>query len=442
MASVAKRVWTHKGAQKSAWVVRWLDRTGNHRQRTFEKKKDADLYRSQVETERVSRSLGTFISEKPINAIARDFLLSVEARSRDGRITKGTLKTIRTALRISILPSVGAIKLVELKAAEVENAYTQWVRDGLSPVTARGRIQVLNQLADFGVRHSYARQNVVIDALKSLRGIAPSPPIRTFSPPDIIHILRTAEMQGMGQHRRSWLMTRCIVNIAAFCGLRQGEILALQIDHIDLDARVIEVRQSLSPTDGIKAPKTRAGVRDVPMPVHVASLLRDWFSDGYTANSRGFLFIAGMGGRSSGVPLTGPGFSAGHWRPLLARAGFASGHSAQAAGATDRGDHMHFHALRHFAASWMIRNGMPIPDVAQLLGHARFDMTLKTYAHPIINGSRRLEMADSMASALFEGPPQVIAPVITAQNALRIGYAPATKSLKKNKKQNMVTSEA
>ena len=41
-------------------------------------------------------------------------------------------------------------------------------------------------------------------------------------------------------------------------------------------------------------------------------------------------------------------------------------------------EQLHFHALRHFAASWMIENGLPLPEVASLLGHSKFDTTLQT----------------------------------------------------------------
>jgi hypothetical protein len=51
MASVRKRVWTYDGKSKSAWTVRYVDNSGRLRQRIFEKKKDADTYRTQIETE-------------------------------------------------------------------------------------------------------------------------------------------------------------------------------------------------------------------------------------------------------------------------------------------------------------------------------------------------------------------------------------------------------
>ena len=61
---------------------------------------------------------------------------------------------------------------------------------------------------------------------------------------------------------------------------------------------------------------------------------------------------------------------------------------------------MHFHALRHFAASMMVDHGLPLTEVALLLGHSTFDMTLQVYAHPIAGGNRRSEAMQKIAAAL------------------------------------------
>src|SRR5579862_5410584 len=51
MATVTKRTWEHQGKTKAAWSVRYFDRTGSRRGKTFELKKDADAYRRKVENE-------------------------------------------------------------------------------------------------------------------------------------------------------------------------------------------------------------------------------------------------------------------------------------------------------------------------------------------------------------------------------------------------------
>ncbi len=62
----------------------------------------------------------------------------------------------------------------------------------------------------------------------------------------------------------------------------------------------------------------------------------------------------------------------------------------------------HFHALRQFAGTMMVDNGLPVTDVASLLGHAKFDTTLQVYAHPIAGGHRRHEALERMTAQLCD----------------------------------------
>lgn len=61
-----------------------------------------------------------------------------------------------------------------------------------------------------------------------------------------------------------------------YCGLRTGEVTALEWQDIDFDKRRIKVSRAMEGgTDVIKAPKTAAGVREVPIPDEIYnSLLR------------------------------------------------------------------------------------------------------------------------------------------------------------------------
>ncbi len=53
------------------------------------------------------------------------------------------------------------------------------------------------------------------------------------------------------------------------------------------------------------------------------------------------------------------------WRKCRARAGFPE---------------LHFHDLRHTAAVWMAAAGVPIPQIAQYLGHSNPQVTYAVYA--------------------------------------------------------------
>jgi integrase len=65
--------------------------------------------------------------------------------------------------------------------------------------------------------------------------------------------------------------------VAAFTGLRRGELLALRWGDTDLEDEIIHVRQSLEETKAglrFKPPKSRAGIRDVTLPAIVVDTLQ------------------------------------------------------------------------------------------------------------------------------------------------------------------------
>ena len=71
------------------------------------------------------------------------------------------------------------------------------------------------------------------------------------------HFLKVAETHHAG----------LMFKVMLYCGLRTGEVVALSWSDIDFAARMLHVRRAAeSGTNDIKEPKTRAGVRSVPIP--------------------------------------------------------------------------------------------------------------------------------------------------------------------------------
>jgi integrase len=70
---------------------------------------------------------------------------------------------------------------------------------------------------------------------------------------------------------------RVIVHLAIFTGMRPGEILGLQREHVSEDCRTITIKQRLYRGD-IDTPKTNSSKRTVAVPPKTAALLREWMS--------------------------------------------------------------------------------------------------------------------------------------------------------------------
>lgn len=409
MASVSKRKWVHEGQPREAWVVRYKE-GGKHRSKQFEKKKDADAFKAKAERDIAD---GVHIAPEKVRTVAQVaelFVKSQESRFRDGRIGQGRYVQLKTAVDHSIVPILGHRTISELTSPDIEEFYATMCRVGgkrgpLAPQTALSRVTALNLMCRYAMRNKFISGNPVPEASKQLTGIKKAV-IRTFTSDEVKTLLEVADRRGYGCRPRPYLLTKIAVNLAAFCGLRLGEILGLTVENIDMTARVIKVRHNLTVWDELKGPKTPAGIRDVPLPTHIKNALTEWLARYYIDNDRGLVFRT-----VEGKPIQHSIFNLSNWCGLLKRAGLFQ-----------KDDVFHFHALRHFAASWMIENGLPITDVASLLGHEKFDMTLQVYAHPVVRGHRRHEVLEQMVNAMTD-VPALPAPMPASKGAVR-GYLP------------------
>ena len=385
MASVAKREWTLKGEPRSAWVVRYKDAGGAHRSRQFDRKKEADAFRVKTEAElanglHIARGATITVAE-----LADEYIRLAEQRHRDGRrMGHSYLQHITIFLNRHVVPALGARFLTELTWQEVDDWMQALLQKGLSAYSARRVLQTFRMAMDHAERRGYVHFNVV-RRVKQDYGHVQGETIRTFTKDDVRRLLEAVEKPS-SRAPRATAMIRAAIYLAAFCGLRRGEILGLTAASVDAEAGVLRIRNSLNGFGEFKAPKTRSGIRDVPMPPIVAEALAAW-APFYVENPHACLFRTKTGGA-----IDGNTFHVAYWKPVLTRAGFT---------ADGKGRWHHFHALRHFAASMMIEHQVSLPTVAAVLGHKTFDMTLQVYAHTVAGGSHRLDALDAIAGELL-----------------------------------------
>ena len=388
MATVTKREWTSPaGEAKSAWIVRYQDQDGKQRLKTFKAKKPADAYRIKVEGE-VQRGVHVPDRESDtVAAIVALFVEHLEHRRKRGEIGETYLRHFRGICRNYVIPGLGKLRFNRLRFVDVE----RWHVSMLGSLSAR---MASDYLASFKLVEDYARKRgftslgTVADVLKDVGGVA-RPKIRTFTQDQVRALLAETARRPRGFTQHSVDVLRCVTHLAAFSGLRFGEIVALTLDHVDLDRNVVRVRHSMTMFGEMKGPKTRAGLRDVPMPKAVSAMLRAYLRDHHRANERNLLFTTKPGKR-----ITPGVFHRWYWRPLLTRVGIGE------FDADGRG--YHFHALRHFAASMMVDRGVSAADVAGILGHSSFDMTLRVYTHSVTEAPQQHAAIETISSAFLQ----------------------------------------
>jgi integrase len=135
-----------------------------------------------------------------------------------------------------------------------------------------------------------------------------------------------------------------IIQVAAFTGMRQGELLKLKVRDIDLSLNAIHV-------GGLPDVTTKAGnYRSIPIHERIASLLQDRL-EGAKPNIKVF------DDWSTKDQLLRA------FNKVRRYAGLPEGYC--------------FHSLRHSFATWHVEAGTPMRTLMGLMGHKRIETTLK-----------------------------------------------------------------
>jgi len=177
---------------------------------------------------------------------------------------------------------------------------------------------------------------------------------------------------------------RLMIALAAWCGLRFGEIAELRRSDVVLTktSGVLKVRRGvvrvkLPGEDGegekwgrkVKDPKTQAGVRDVPIPPHLLGDMRTHLKDHtdpardallFPSSAGGHLSASAFYGRASTVIARGPD------KGKISRKGHGWFEARRLAGRPD----LHFHDLRHTGLTNAAVAGATIAELMALAGHS------------------------------------------------------------------------
>ncbi len=178
--------------------------------------------------------------------------------------------------------------------------------------------------------------------------------------------------------------------LALHCGLREGELLGLKWDDIDLSgtAATLHVRRTLSQTRTghiFEKPKNGKGWSvkcsrraTEALKRHRARQNEERLGMGSLWQDNGLAFPTITGTTLSGTNLLGR-----HFKPPLKKAGLPP---------------IRLHDLSHTCATILLMTGKHPKHVQELLGHASISITLDTYSHVIegMDGG----LADAMDEAL------------------------------------------
>lgn len=366
-----------KGTDKNGkvrWVGRYRDLSGKEHSKTFKTQKEAKNW---VTKQEQSVRDGSWID--PVNS--KLTVKDICERWLESSIRKdNTQHVYDVVVRLCITP-IADIPAQQLTPQHV----TQWHKDlithghwaekvkPLKESSAKQSVRVLRTAFQWAVEEGLLAKNVVKPPKSTLSTSIDPDQIPSLA--DVQRVIK-ALRKGGKTTENAYAPAPTIADIAEtalMTGMRISEILGLVVGDVDMDAGIIRVRKQLSPSFQkrveLKSPRSR---RSIPIAAELAPIL---IIHTLGKAPDDFLFT---GGRGASV-------SQSHARRCMKRAR----------------DHMdaplvHFHALRHLFASSLLGAGVPVHEVADLMGHSSA-ILLKTYAHVLPGATDRARAAISSA---------------------------------------------
>ena len=273
-------------------------------------------------------------------------------------VKQRTLENYEYVSRVHLTPVLGGMRLQAITPAHIQGLYRSRLDSGLSGRTVKLIHTVLNKSLKQAIRYGLIARNPC-EAVTPPR--AKKKDVKALSPEEAKRFLQVSKGERL----------EALYVLAVTAGLREGELLGLRWQDVDLEAGTLSVRQQLTRTkDGLSftSPK-RNKSRMVRLTVLALKVLKrhnvaqeqERLKAGSLWQEAGLVFTTRIG-----TPLDVSNLTYGSFRPLLERAGLPR---------------IRIHDLRHTFATLLLSKGTHPKIVQEMLGHATISQTIDTYSH-------------------------------------------------------------
>ena len=274
------------------------------------------------------------------------------------------------------------ITLRDLEARHIQQFYTE----KLKTVSANSVIHyhaVIYQSLKYAMKTDMVPQNVAMKVDRPRR--------EQYQPT----FLDADEMQELFKVVKGTRLELPVL-VAAFYGLRRGEVLGLKWDAIDFQRGTLTIKRTVTEVrlDGKteiieqESAKTKSSLRTLPL----VGSFKDYFMEVkqaqevnksvcgncYNYDYDGYVFVDELGERMK------PDYLTNYFPTYIQRHGIRK---------------MRFHDLRHSCASLLLANGVPLKQIQEWLGHSDFSTTANIYAH--LDYSSKISSAQAMEKGML-----------------------------------------
>ncbi len=364
---------TTAGKRKTKWISTKLPVKGN------KKKAEEMLYETRK----------TFIPpEEPVEGVLSSEMLFTDFMKMWLAVAKSTIKITTYSSYAAMVNNIiipyfepKKLKLTEISAKDIQQFYLVQL-ERVKPNSVIHYHAVIHRAMKYAVRTDLITSNPVDKVDRPKKNAYQG----SFYSED--------EMQDLFEVARGTKLELPIV-LASFYGLRRSEVLGLKWSAIDFQQNTITIQHTLTSCqiDGklvevaADTTKTKSSRRTLPLiPQFRDMLLQRWELQEeykrvcgrcYNRKYLDYICVDEMGN------IIKPDYLTDSFSKLLARHGLR---------------HIRFHDLRHTCASLLLKNGVPMKQIQEWLGHSDFSTTANIYAH--LDYNSKLNSAQAMMTGM------------------------------------------
>ncbi len=253
-----------------------------------------------------------------------------------------------------IIPRLGEYELSELTLSVLQQFVTDLLAPSIGKPLSASTVNVTISVLQNSLKTAHLLGHVATyEANKICRPRSTEKKVECFS------VLEQKQIEAHIKKNKKLKLYGVI--ICLYTGLRLGELLALEWNNVNMDACTLTVEKTCYYLNGKRiedAPKTANSLRIIPFPKQLLPLLKTM----YKARKSKYVIEA------DGKPLLPRSYQRS-FELLLNKLKIP---------------HKGFHSLRHTFATRALECGMDVKTLAELLGHTNPTVTLKRYAHSML----------------------------------------------------------
>jgi integrase len=292
------------------------------------------------------------------------------------KLSPRTRELYEMLYRLHVGPYLGSRMLARITPEVVRRWRSDLLRDGRSEWTAAKAYRLLRAVLNTAVRED----RVIRSNPCTMKGYDKEPASARYT----ARVEQVWQLSDLVERRY-----RALILFAAFVGLRWGEIVAIRLQDIDLDAGQVRVTRKFAELQNgqrvVGPPKTEAGFRTLALPSIVVTELRRHLKEFPPAEGSSLVFVG-----PKGAPLRRNNFHRTvRWQDVTKAVGLPEG--------------FHFHDLRHTGNTLTAASGASTRELMHRLGHASMRAAL-IYQHA--TSERDREIADALGKRIRRPRPR------------------------------------